>query len=97
MSFSIAASLLSSVLRMTMHVHRKEDVCLMLFAQGIVDAQADKMVMKTYKVLSFTSSLWLCHVQSLCTRFYSLIVSVWSSHCQASNHVPCSKEEDVRV
>ena len=41
-----------------MHVHRKEDVCLMLFAQGIVDAQADKMVMKTYKVLSsFTSSL----------------------------------------
>ena len=30
----------------------------MLFAQGIVDAQADKMVMKTYKVLSsFTSSL----------------------------------------
>ena len=70
----------------------------MLFAQGIVDAQADKMVMKTYKVLSsFTSSLWLCHVQSLCTRFYSLIVSVWSSHCQASNQVPCSKEEDVWV
>ena len=80
-----------------MHVHRK-DVCLMLFAQEEVDAQADKMVMKTYKVLSsFTSSLWLCHVQPLCTRFYSLIVSVWSSHCQASNHVPCSKEEDVRV